>query len=109
MLGSQQQLILLVENKEKYMYLYVLRGCLRPLRIVPLNNLCCAAWFFLITPIAMQCLLFFDTFCQIFTPLAVSCCACDLLFSFVSCRASAFASHHAEGLVNPKVRAKKGH
>jgi hypothetical protein len=54
------QLILLVEKDkqvlqmgktitEKYLYLYALRGCVRPLRIVPLNNLCCAAQSFLIT------------------------------------------------------------
>jgi hypothetical protein len=68
MLGRQQRLILLVEkdqqvllmgktfknnnnNKEKYLYPYALRGCVRPLRIVPLNNLCCAARPFLIAPL----------------------------------------------------------
>jgi hypothetical protein len=63
MLGRQQRMILLVKkdqqgqqtinnnNKEKYLYPYALRGCVRPLRIVPLKNLCCAARSFLITPI----------------------------------------------------------
>jgi hypothetical protein len=62
MLGRQQRLILLVEKdqqvlqmgktikKEKYLYLYALRGCVRTVRIVPLNNLGCAALSFLITP-----------------------------------------------------------
>jgi hypothetical protein len=39
-----------VVKKEKYLYLYALRGCVRTVRIVPLNNLGCAALSFLITP-----------------------------------------------------------
>jgi hypothetical protein len=59
MLGRQQRLILLVAKDqqvlqtitiEKYLYPYALRGCVRPLKIVPLNNLYCAAQSFLISP-----------------------------------------------------------
>jgi hypothetical protein len=59
-------------NKEKYLYPYALRGCVRPVRIVPLNNIC-----LLLRPFSLlQCLLFFDTVCpleknQILTPLGV--------------------------------------